>query len=88
LSREPWKEPDGGHEAEATYKAKTRAVGAEKVEELVGLFKALPTLKMQSSVRDLLRFQLYTAVRPSEAREATWEEIDLNTQSWTIPRRG
>ena len=29
--------------------------------------------------------QLYTAVRPSEARLATWDEFDLDKGVWTIP---
>lgn len=33
----------------------------------------------------LLLFQLYTAVRPSEARLATWNEIDLEKGIWKIP---
>jgi integrase len=65
-----------------TYNAKQRALSDKELE---GLFKALPELKMQGSVRELFLFQLYTAVRPSEAREAAWDEIDLKTQRWTIP---
>ena len=33
----------------------------------------------------LFLFQLYTAVRPSEARLATWDEIDLEKGIWRIP---
>ena len=29
--------------------------------------------------------QLYTAVRPSEAKLATWDEFDLERGIWTIP---
>jgi integrase len=74
--------PVAGIRREVTYTAKQRALSDKELE---GLFKALPELKMQGSVRDLLLFQLYTAVRPSEAREATWDEIDTNTSRWTIP---
>ena len=32
-------------------------------------------------------FQILTASRPSEARLATWEEIDLDEKTWTIPAK-
>ena len=32
-----------------------------------------------------LAFQIYTAVRPGEAREADWSEIDMDSRLWTIP---
>ena len=67
---------------EATYVAKERALSDKELE---GLFRALPELHMQESVRDLLLFQLLTAVRPSEAREAVWEEIDVESRRWLIP---
>jgi integrase len=69
---------------EATYKAKERALSDKELE---GLFRALPGLRMQAAVQDLLLFQLLTATRPSEAREARWEEIDLESQRWLIPER-
>jgi integrase len=70
-------------EREVTYNAKQRALSDK---ELDGLFKALPELKMQLPLRDLMLFQLLTAVRPSEAREADWKEIDLETRRWIIPK--
>jgi len=42
---------------------------------------------MQLPLRDLLLFQLLTAVRPSEAREADWQEIELRTRTWIIPQK-
>ena len=30
-------------------------------------------------------FLLYTAVRPCEARLATWDELDLDKGIWKIP---
>ena len=32
-----------------------------------------------------LSFMVLTAARPGEARRATWEEIDLEARTWTIP---
>ena len=37
------------------------------------------------SVRACLRFVVLTAVRSGEARRATWEEIDADARTWTIP---
>ena len=31
------------------------------------------------------RFLVFTAARSGEARGATWDEIDLNAQTWTVP---
>ena len=36
-------------------------------------------------VRVCLRFIVLTAVRSGEARHATWEEIDADARTWTIP---
>ena len=74
--------PAAGIEREATYTAKQRALSDKELE---GLFQALPNIKMQGPLRDLLQFQLLTAVRPSEARMAQWTEIDLETLRWIIP---
>ncbi len=38
-----------------------------------------------SAARMCLRFIILTAVRSGEAREATWDEIDRGTSTWTIP---
>ncbi|MYD86776.1 MAG: tyrosine-type recombinase/integrase [Acidobacteria bacterium] len=37
------------------------------------------------SVKACLAFAILTAVRSGEAREATWNEIDLQAAQWTIP---
>jgi integrase len=37
------------------------------------------------SVRLCMRFIVLTAARSGEARGATWDEIDLNARTWTIP---
>ena len=66
--------PASGIEREATYTPKQRALSDKELE---GLFRALPELRMQVPLRDLLLFQLLTAVRPSEARLAEPAEFDL-----------
>lgn len=40
---------------------------------------------MRLITADMIEFQILTAVRPSEAREARWNEIDLEQAVWTIP---
>ena len=74
--------PAEGIEREVTYQATQRALSDA---ELVGLFSALPELHMQGAVSELLLFQLLTAVRPSEARLACWNEIDTELCRWLIP---
>ena len=32
-----------------------------------------------------IQFMVYTATRPGETRLATWDEIDIETATWTIP---
>jgi integrase len=40
----------------------------------------------EGSAARCLEFIVYSAVRSNEAREATWDEIDLDEALWTIPR--
>jgi integrase len=39
---------------------------------------------LQSIAAAALEFQILTAVRPGEARGATWNEIDFDNRVWTI----
>lgn len=53
-------------------------------------FERLPRFLVQLKAREALaaralEFLILTAARSSEAREATWDEIDLETAVWTIP---
>ena len=61
-----------------------------------GHYRSLPFAKVPEAVARVcdrqatavslaLRFSVLTACRSAEAREATWEEIDLATATWTIP---
>ena len=40
------------------------------------------------SIRLAFEFQVLCAVRPSEARLARWDDIELQTATWTIPAAG
>ena len=49
---------------------------------------ALRTVEMSSAsltARLCMKFLILTAARSGEARAATWDEIDLDNRSWTIP---
>ena len=60
-------------------------------------FKALPHAEVASALAKVrnsrawtgtklaIHFMVYTATRPGETRLATWDEIDFETSTWTIP---
>lgn len=48
-------------------------------------FWAGPLALLSSPSADLVRFAILTAARSGEARGATWDEIDLDAEAWTIP---
>jgi len=54
-------------------------------EELPTLMKAIRYSSAKISTRCLIEFQLHTMVRPGEAAEAEWSEIDEEKGIWTIP---
>ncbi|ENA36114.1 hypothetical protein HMPREF1487_05479 [Pseudomonas sp. HPB0071] len=53
--------------------------------ELPALLRAVFTYPHATDVRLGLRLLCLTAVRPSELREARWDEFDLSAKLWTIP---
>jgi len=56
-----------------------------KPEELPELMKALSFASIKITTRCLIEWQLHTMVRPSEAAEATWAEINFVDKTWVIP---
>ncbi len=54
-------------------------------EELPELMKALRYSSAKVITRCLIEFQLHTMVRPGEAAEAKWSEIDFKEAIWAIP---
>ena len=54
-------------------------------EELPDLMKALRYSSAKITTRCLIEFQLHTMVRPGEAAEARWEDIDFTNAIWAIP---
>ena len=53
--------------------------------ELPDLMKALNFASIKMVTRCLIEWQLHTMVRPGEAAEAEWSEIDLERKLWVIP---
>lgn len=53
--------------------------------ELPELMKALKYSSAKITTRCLIEFQLHTMVRPGEAAEARWSEIDFTQSIWAIP---
>lgn len=56
-----------------------------KSEELPQFMQSLANARIEPQTRALIQFQLLTMVRPSEASQAQWAEIDLDKALWTIP---
>jgi len=60
-------------------------VNAANDAELVALFGTLESSAIWPTTRLAIELQLLTGVRPGEARLASWDEIDLEKATWTIP---
>ncbi|BCA93896.1 integrase [Legionella antarctica] len=54
-------------------------------DQLPELMQTIFTANIKRTTRCLIEWQLHTMVRPSEAAGARWEEIDFDSQLWTIP---
>lgn len=54
-------------------------------DELPELMQAVQYSNAKLVTRCLLEFQLHTMVRPIEAAETEWTEIDFENRIWTIP---
>lgn len=66
----------------ATFKARDRALTPEEIHVF---FNALEQTATMSTLRLAVKFILLTLVRKSEFIEATWDEVDFETATWTIP---
>lgn len=56
-----------------------------KPEELPELMQTIGYASIKLTTRCLIEWQLHTMVRPREAAEAKWSEIDLENRLWLIP---
>jgi integrase len=64
---------------------KTKHLPTLKPEELPELTEALEKANIRLVTKYLMQWQLHTMVRPREAAEAKWEEIDMDKVEWVIP---
>ncbi|RUO71634.1 integrase domain-containing protein [Idiomarina ramblicola] len=54
-------------------------------DELPELMRALNFANIKYVTRCLIEWQLHTMVRPGEAVQARWQEIDFDKEMWAIP---
>lgn len=67
----------------ATFKARDRALSPSEIHVF---FSALEQTATMSTLRLAIKFMLLTLVRKSEFIEATWDEVNFETEVWTIPK--
>lgn len=53
--------------------------------EVAGALAKVRSSRAWTGTKLAIHFMVYTASRPGETRLATWDEIDLETATWTIP---
>lgn len=63
----------------------TKNYAALPYREIAEALERVRACDSAESAKLLLQLSVFTAVRPSEARLATWSEIDLEARTWTIP---
>lgn len=66
----------------ATFKPRDRALSPAEIRKF---FTALEQLAAAPTLRLALKFVLLTGGRKSEFIDATWSEVDFDTERWTIP---
>lgn len=69
----------------AFEKPKKQHMPTLRPEELPKLMRTLVISNLSVPTRCLIKWQLLTLVRPSEASGTRWVEIDLDAKLWTIP---
>jgi len=71
-----------GRAFKSPIKANLPSIGPDKLPELL---KAICEASLKPVTRCLIKWQLHTMVRPSEAAGARWAEIDMDNKVWNIP---
>ncbi len=69
----------------AFKKPKKENMAALAPHELPELMGAIANASIKRTTRCLLKWQLHTMTRPSEAAGARWDEIEWEENIWTIP---
>ncbi|MBK6553421.1 MAG: tyrosine-type recombinase/integrase [Rhodocyclaceae bacterium] len=67
----------------ATFKARDRALTPAEIHSF---FNALEQTATMSTLRLAVKFMLLTLVRKTEFIEAKWDEVNFETEIWTIPK--
>ncbi|MFT6909359.1 MAG: integrase [Oleiphilaceae bacterium] len=70
---------------ETIPKSKVQHRPTLEIHEITELMQALRYSSAKVITRCLIEFQLLTMVRPREAAEAKWSEIDFENKLWVIP---
>lgn len=66
-------------------KPKKQNFAALQPNELAELMSTIANASIKKVTRCLIEWQLHTMTRPAEAAATRWDEIDLNSKTWTIP---
>lgn len=69
----------------AFKKPKKENMAALTPAELPELMSAISNASIKRTTRCMIKWQLHTMTRPSEASGARWNEIDWEEKVWTIP---
>ncbi|KVL50671.1 integrase [Burkholderia cepacia] len=67
----------------ATFKARDRALSPEEIRIFFNALERTPTMP---TPRLAIKFLLLTLVRKSEFIDASWDEVDFETATWTVPK--
>ncbi|CAH8189854.1 integrase domain-containing protein [Vibrio aestuarianus] len=70
---------------EVFQKPQKKNTPAIKPNELPELLNRVLFANVRPRTKELIKFQLHTMTRPSEAAEAQWEEINFHDRVWLIP---
>lgn len=68
----------------ARFEPRDRALSPRELRLFLGALDRAPTMP---TLRLAVRFVLLTGVRKGEFIGATWDEIDFDSETWTIPSR-
>lgn len=67
----------------ATFRPRERALTPTEIHKF---FNALEDVSAAATLRLAVKFVFLTMVRKSEFIHATWDEVDFETATWTIPK--
>jgi integrase len=69
------------------YNPRQGSANAADDRGIVALYRTLddPASRIHRAVKLAIVFQLLTGARPTEVREARWQEIDRDTRLWRLP---